>query len=97
MNPGEKAELRVTVNPADAKNSSMQPLSQSEKLFEEPAEGVCADPPAEGPRSVFARTGILPSQAIRAPCDGSASSAATTSPLGWSTSVEETPRARPIR
>ena len=56
----------MTVNPADAKNSSMQPLSQSEKLFEEPAEGVCADPPAEGPRSVFARTGILPSQAIRA-------------------------------
>jgi dCTP deaminase len=44
----------------------MQPLSQSEKLFEEPAEGVRAGPPAEGPRSVFARTGILPSQAIRA-------------------------------
>jgi dCTP deaminase len=44
----------------------MQPLSQSDKLFEALPEDVQADPAAEAPRSVFARTGILPSQAIRA-------------------------------
>src|ERR671910_1378087 len=44
----------------------MQPLSQSDKLFEALPEGTRTDPPAEGPRSIFARTGILPSQAIRA-------------------------------
>ena len=42
----------------------MQPLS--DKLFEALPEGDHAAPPAETPRSVFARTGILPSQAIRA-------------------------------
>ena len=43
----------------------MQPVSRSEKLFEELGEGPNAEPPAPGPRKVFARTGVLPSQAIR--------------------------------
>jgi len=39
---------------------------QHDQLFETLPEGAPADPPAEAPRSAFARTGILPSQAIRA-------------------------------
>jgi dCTP deaminase len=39
---------------------------QSDRLFEALPEGARADAPAEGQRSVFARTGVLPSQAIRA-------------------------------
>src|SRR3972149_5547385 len=39
---------------------------QQDQLCETLPEGAPADPPAEAPRSAFARTGILPSQAIRA-------------------------------
>ena len=44
----------------------MQPITPRDRLFEALPEDARADPPADGPRSVFARTGILPSQAIRA-------------------------------
>jgi dCTP deaminase len=44
---------------------TMDPGNQSDKLFEAP-EGAPADPPGETTKGVFARTGILPSQAIRA-------------------------------
>ncbi len=46
--------------------SSMQPASQSDALFEALPESPRADQPAEGTRSAFARTGILPCQGIRA-------------------------------
>jgi dCTP deaminase len=44
----------------------MQPASSHDRLFEALPDERPADPPAEGQRSAFARTGILPSQAIRA-------------------------------
>ncbi|MGH6865143.1 MAG: 2'-deoxycytidine 5'-triphosphate deaminase, partial [Methyloceanibacter sp.] len=65
VNPGEKAELRVTEAPADAKTSSMQPMHPSDQLFEALTEDAPAGEAAEGPRSALVRTGILPSQAIR--------------------------------
>ena len=46
--------------------TSMQPASPRDKLFEALPEGPRAGTPAEATRSTFARTGILPSQAIRA-------------------------------
>src|SRR5213083_1986125 len=46
--------------------SSMQPATPRDKLFEALPEAPRTDPPAEGTRSAFARTGILPCQAIRA-------------------------------
>ena len=49
---------------------TMQPASTGDRLFEALPEEQPADPPAEGPRSAFARTGILPSQAIRAMISG---------------------------
>jgi dCTP deaminase len=45
---------------------AMQPAIPSDRLFEALPEDARADPPTEAPRSAFARTGILPSQAIRA-------------------------------
>jgi hypothetical protein len=45
---------------------TMEPASQSDRLFEALPDKPHADPPGEATRSVFARTGILPSQAIRA-------------------------------
>ena len=44
----------------------MQPVSPSNVLFEALPEDPRAAPPAEAPRSAFARTGILPCQGIRA-------------------------------
>ena len=44
----------------------MQPASPRDKLFETLPEGRRAGTPAEATRGAFARTGILPSQAIRA-------------------------------
>jgi dCTP deaminase len=44
----------------------MEPASQSDRLFEALPDKPRADPPGEATRSAFARTGILPSQAIRA-------------------------------
>ena len=44
----------------------MQPASPRDKLFEALPEGHRAGTPAEATRGAFARTGILPSQAIRA-------------------------------
>ena len=46
--------------------TSMQPASPRDKLFETLPEGPRAGTPAEATRGAFARTGILPSQAIRA-------------------------------
>jgi len=45
---------------------TMEPASQSDRLFEALPDKPRADPPGEATRSAFARTGILPSQAIRA-------------------------------
>jgi dCTP deaminase len=44
----------------------MQPSAPSERLFEALPEGRQPEPPAEGQRSALTRTGILPSQGIRA-------------------------------
>src|SRR5262245_23580949 len=49
---------------------TMQPASPRDRLFEALPEEREADPPVESRRSVFARTGILPSQAIRAMIGG---------------------------
>ena len=44
---------------------TMDPGNHSDRLFEAP-ERAPADPPSETTKGMFARTGILPSQAIRA-------------------------------
>jgi len=44
----------------------MEPASQSDHLFEALPDKPRVDPPGKATRSAFARTGILPSQAIRA-------------------------------
>ena len=49
---------------------TMQPATPRDRLFEALPEDQPADQPTEGPRSMFARTGILPSQAIRAMISG---------------------------
>ena len=45
---------------------TMEPISQSDRLFEALPDKPRADPPGEAGRSALTRTGILPSQAIRA-------------------------------
>ena len=71
MNPGEKADSNVTRCPRHAKNTLMPPPEpQAAEPQDELFAGLPKKPqmtdPAEATRSIFARTGILPSQAIRA-------------------------------
>jgi dCTP deaminase len=71
VNPGEKAELKVTRPARHAKNFSMPPADShatepQDRLFDRLPETPHVTIPAEATRSVFARTGILPCQAIRA-------------------------------
>ena len=63
MNPGEKAELRVTGRRNHAKNTSM---SSAKTLFDALPESPPVTSTPEPTRSVFSRTGILPCQAVRA-------------------------------
>jgi len=63
VNPGEKAELRVTGRRNHAKNTSM---SSAKTLFDALPESPPVTSTPEPTRSVFSRTGILPCQAVRA-------------------------------
>jgi dCTP deaminase len=63
VNPGEKAELRVTRRRNHAKNTAM---SSAKPLFDALPESLPVTATPEPARSVFARTGILPCQAVRA-------------------------------
>src|ERR1700745_4225342 len=70
VNPGEKAELKVTRSARHAKNFPMPPAEPTaaepqDRLFERLPETPHVTIPAEATRSVFARTGILPCPAIR--------------------------------